>query len=259
MSGCLNWPTLVTASLLVLVSAGTQAADTRIMSAASAALSIQNGVRVQVSPVQRAVISAELSGKISKMPWRIGQAVKADQLLVAFDCRSYQAQLAEAQAQRKEAAANLDTLRRLSDLQASSQLEQQQAQARLEQSDARVSLQQTLVDRCEIRAPFSARIANVLHQAHEVVGPGDKLLELVSDQELEVDMIVPSAMLKSLPKGKRFSLHLDELGQALTAEVVRSGGVIDPVSQSVQVYGRLLDAPSGILPGMSGLAQFDSP
>lgn len=215
-------------------------------------------VRAQLSALQRTIISAELNARIDELPWREGQSVKAGQLLVRFDCRTYQAQLEQAQAQRKEAAATVDVQRRLSSLQATSELEQQQAEARLEQAQAEVSLRKVLVDRCEIVAPFAGRIGVIARQAHEVVAPGDRLVELVNDRDLEVEMIVPSAGLKALRKGTRFSVQLDEMSKPMKAEVDRTGGLIDPVSQSVRIFGRLINPPAGLLPGMSGLARFEA-
>lgn len=226
---------------------------------ASEALSIADGVRAQVTSTRHAVISAEIAARIKTMPWREGQSVKSGDTLVEFDCRSYEAQLAQADAQRKEARVNLDVVKKLSNLQASSQLEEQQAQARLEQAEAKVELRKSLVDHCKITAPFSGRINNVSHQSHEVVSAGEKLVELVSDQDMEIEMIVPSSSVRAMPKGKTFVLHLEELGQDLKAEIVRCGGVIDPVSQSVRVFGRIVNPPPGLLPGMSGLAHFELP
>ncbi len=214
--------------------------------------------RAQLIALQTSVISAELNARIASLPWREGQSVKAGQALVKFDCRSYQAQLSQAKAQQKEADAAVDVLRRLSNLQATSELEEQQAQARLEQAQAEVTLREVLVGHCEIPAPFSGRIGEVYHHAHEVVGAGEKLLALVNDRELEVEMIVPSSSLQSRRPGTRFTLHLDELETPLNAEVTRTAGLIDPVSQSVKIFGRLHNPPPGLLPGMSGKVLFEA-
>ena len=214
-------------------------------------------VRAQLSALQHTIISSELNARIANLSWREGQRVKAGQLLVRFDCRAFQAQLEQAKAKRKEAEATLNVQKRLSSLNATSALEEQLAEARLEQAQAEIYLHEVMVGRCEIVAPFPGRIGTITRQAQEVVAPGDRLLELVNDIELEVEMIVPSAGLKALHKGTLFSVQLDELTEPMQAEVDRTGGLIDPVSQSVRIFGRLINPPAGLLPGMSGQVHFE--
>ena len=113
--------------------------------------------------------------------------------------------------------------------------------------------------RCKIRAPFNGRIAGLNAHLFETPERGARILQVVDSTSLEVDMILPSQWLKWLKPGMSFEVAVEETGASAIAEVVRIAAVIDPVSQTVKVTGRLTGATAGVLPGMSGPVLFRLP
>lgn len=77
-------------------------------------------------------------------------------------------------------------------------------------------------------------------------------MEIINDKDLEVEFIAPSKSLPQLKPGKLFKVILDETGKAYNAEIIRLGGKVDAVSQTIKVYGRITGNPTELLPGMSG-------
>ena len=73
---------------------------------------------------------------------------------------------------------------------------------------------------------------------------------------LEVETIIPSKWLSQVRPGDAFSFTVDETGETLSAEVVRMGATVDPVSQTIKAYGVLREPGLSVLPGMSGTATF---
>lgn len=213
-------------------------------------------IRTQFAPRNEVVISSELSAKIGSLPLREGDAFRAGQTLVAFDCTLYQAQLAKALATRDAARETLVTTKRLAELDSVGALEVRQAEARAKESAAEVAYMQATVSKCGIAAPFSGRIAKRMVANHQYVTPGTPLLGLIDTSELELQLIVPSRWLVWLKPGSRFKVQVDELGRAVDARVVRIGARIDAVSQSVGLTGTVEGSAAGLLPGMSGWASF---
>jgi len=115
------------------------------------------------------------------------------------------------------------------------------------------------VSKCSLNAPFSGRVAKTYVEPHEYVTQGKPLLEVVNTKQLEVKLIVPSRWLTWLVRGKRFSIHVDDLNRNYAARVTRLGARIDPVSQTVSLAGEIEGSPSELLPGMSGWAIFALP
>jgi membrane fusion protein (multidrug efflux system) len=93
-------------------------------------------------------------------------------------------------------------------------------------------------------------------EPHQFAAEGDPLLELVSRDALEVRMLMPSTSLSWLSVDTQFSMLVEELNAPMRGKIVRVGGAVDPVSLTVQVFGRLQQTDSRLLPGMSGRVQF---
>lgn len=224
--------------------------------AAPADSSGDNRIRTQFAPRNEVVISSELSAKISSLPLRDGEAFRAGQTLVAFDCALFQAQLGKAKAALETGRQTLAVQQRLTELNSTGALELQQAQGKVNEGQAEVAYMQATVSRCSIQAPFAGRVAKRLAANHQYVTPGTPLLGLIDTSELELQLIVPSQWLTRLKVGSKFQVQVDELGKQIGARIVRIGARIDPVSQTVALTGVVEGSPAGLLPGMGGWATF---
>lgn len=213
-------------------------------------------IRTQLAAQHRVEISSEVAAKIARLPLKEGDAFAKGDLLVAFDCSLYQAQLAKAEATAAAARREQEVTGKLAALHSAGALDVAQAQARAKEAAADAAYMRTMVGKCSIRAPFAGRVAKRDAAAFEYVVPGKPLLEILDTGALEVKLIAPSRWLAWLRPGARFTVHVDELDADYPAQVVRLGASIDPVSQTVGVSGRILDAHAELLPGMSGWASF---
>jgi RND family efflux transporter MFP subunit len=223
---------------------------------ADAAGAGDNRIRTQFAPRNEVVVSSELAAKISSLPLREGDAFRAGQTLVAFDCALFQAQLGKARASLDTAKQTLVVQERLAELNSTGALELQQARGRVNEGTAEVAYSQATVSRCTIRAPFNGRIAKRHAASHQYVTPGTPLLGLIDTSELELQLIVPSTWLARLKVGSKFQVQVDELGTQVGARIVRIGARIDPVSQTIGVTGVVEGNPANLLPGMGGWATF---
>ncbi len=109
---------------------------------------------------------------------------------------------------------------------------------------------------CALEAPFDGRVADLFVNAHETPSPDAPLLKIVSDADLELRLIAPSAWLGWLAPGQEFEFEIDETGERLGARVVRIGAEVDAVSRTVPVIAVFNEHPESVLPGMSGAARF---
>ncbi|MBX3619151.1 MAG: efflux RND transporter periplasmic adaptor subunit [Rhizobacter sp.] len=213
-------------------------------------------IRTQLSSRNAVTISAELAARVATLSLREGDAFRAGQLLVGFDCSLYQSQLRKAEASIEAANALVQSNQRLAELNSIGKFEVQQAQAKLKEAQAEAATTRTVVSRCSIEAPFAGRVARRHVAAHQYVSPGTPLLDILETGQLEVQMIVPSKWLAWLKPGVAFSVEVEELGQRFPAKVRRLGAQIDPVSQSIAVVGVIDGNHPQLLPGMSGWATF---
>ena len=214
-------------------------------------------LKAQLIAVRFTYITAGIASQVKVVNAKDGDLVKSGALLVAFDCNRLNASAKVAQAHIDAADARLDSLSKLYKLNSASGLEVTLAVS--EEAIAKGELEAVNAQRkyCKIKAPYQARVVEKYIQPFQYVEPGVQLLHIYDPSSLEVQFVAPSSWLLQLQKNKPFSIHLDELNISLTGNIVRTSGRIDPVSQTIQVYGELDSHPKELLEGMSGFVTLE--
>ena len=213
-------------------------------------------IRGVVKPVMEVVISSELQAQIKKIPFRDGERFDKGDVLVEFQCGKYWAELQAAQADVESRDLTVTHHVELGALNGIGQLEIDLAHAELKKAQATEKIAQVMVGRCRITAPFSGRVVKVLGHPYESVNPYDELLSILDDRQFDIELIVPSSDVPWVKSGSPFAFYIDELKAAFQAEVVQVGARIDPVSQTIRVFGAFKEIPPHMLAGMSGSARF---
>ncbi|MBM7059656.1 efflux RND transporter periplasmic adaptor subunit [Pseudomonas sp. UL073] len=244
------------ASLLCLGQAQAVTPDSDPLLDTPTSASAERQARGVLRARNQAVLSSELAGRITEMPFADGQDFKKGDVLVRFDCSAYQAQLNAAQAAAQAAREELVHNKQLAALNSVGRFEVALAEARQAKAAAETQVYQVQVKRCSVPAPFTGRVVQRKVQPHESVAGGAPLLEVVDNSTLEVHLLVPSAWLSWLKPGQHFDFVPDETGQALQVEVKRLGARIDEGSQTLLLIGNLPADAKGLLAGMSGTARF---
>jgi RND family efflux transporter MFP subunit len=153
-----------------------------------------------VKPFNRPQLTAEVTGRILRMPIRVGEIAKAGQVLVELECKVHEqkertvlAALRRARVQTQFAAAQLKRAEGLKQKSSISEelLEQRRMELAIARADLATQLAQTElagidVQRCLISAPFDAVISQRLGSEGSLATPGMPLLELVQLSQLEV-------------------------------------------------------------------------
>jgi membrane fusion protein, multidrug efflux system len=213
-------------------------------------------IRVQLWPLQQTTLSSEISAKLSNVLVREGETFKEGQTLVTFDCSIMEAQRKKAKASAESARQTLKVNRRLAELGSISTLEVDQSETKVKETEAELEAMETVVSKCELKAPFTGRVAKLYVENHQYLTPGKPLLDIVDTLQLEVRLIVSSRWLSWLRKGTTFSVSIEETGKTYRALVTRINPRIDPVSQSISLTASIAGSHPELLPGMSGWANF---
>jgi len=216
-------------------------------------------IRVQIVARTSAVLGAPMAGRLAEFPLRDGDRFKKDQLVARFDCAVQQGALARTRGVLEEKRHVMETNQRLRQLGTSSGMEFGVAEAQLHVATAEVTMATAIVDKCILRAPFNGRASGALVHENQFVTEGAPLIELLSDKELEIQMIVPSLWLSWLKTGAIFDIAVIETSRVYHAELTRISGKVDAVSQSINVYGKITNPSDDLLPGMSGRALLSPP
>lgn len=202
------------------------------------------------------VLSSQMAGKIQKIYVEEGDRFKKDQPLVAFDCKIEETELKRAQTELEAAKKTLGVNRNLAHLKSASGLDVAMAEAKVLSAEADASVRQVVVERCSLAAPFDGRAVEIPVSEYQTVRQAEPLLKILDDQDLRLEVIVPSSWLTWLREGETFTIVMDETRKTYTAKVTKIGARIDPVSQSLKVLGKIEGNHPELMAGMSGAVNF---
>lgn len=247
---------VVMASMLVVFSAFLQAQSEQEYSDDLLPGLQSNVVRAQLVPLQKAAFSAGISAIVDKIYVQEGEEVARGDRLLSFDCDRLAAAETIADAKLDQAEATLKVNTELLVLNSVGPLQVQLNQAELEVAQGELASVAAQLKHCDVKAPFDGAVTMRAVDQYQFVGEGEPLLELVSRRDLEVRMLMPSTSLSWLAIGSDFRMLVEELNSPMHGKIVRIGGAVDPVSLTVQVFGKLDEEDDRLLPGMSGRVQF---
>jgi RND family efflux transporter MFP subunit len=213
-------------------------------------------MRGVVKAATQAVLYAQIQGRVSHVPYKEGQRFEKGATLVQIDCDKYRAESAAAVAEHEAKDKTFQNNKELTKLNAVSTLELEISEAEAKKARAAIRIAEIMVRSCHIAAPFSGRVVGVMINEHENVFPNDKLLSLLDDTSLEIELVLPSSSLAWLKRKSPFTFTVDETRQEYAAKVKEIGANVDPASQTIKVIGAFDKLPGEVLAGMSGTAQF---
>ncbi|CUW40822.1 conserved protein of unknown function(containing RND_mfp: efflux transporter, RND family, MFP subun domain,125-237;containing HlyD_3 domain,133-222;containing HlyD-like secretion proteins domain 22-242) [Magnetospirillum sp. XM-1] len=212
----------------------------------------QSDIRAQLTPRDYTTLAAEIGAKVERIAVREGEHFTKGQVLVGFDCSIQRANLAEARANSSSASKTVAVNKRLLELQTIGKLENDVAMAEMDKAAAKEAASAAVVGKCQVSAPFEGRVVEQKVRSQQFVQPGQALLDILDDSELELDFVVPSKWLVWLKPGHSFQVVIDETARTYPVKMVRVGARIDPVSQTVKVTGTIGGRFPELSAGMSG-------
>ncbi|HTQ07205.1 MAG TPA: efflux RND transporter periplasmic adaptor subunit [Polyangiaceae bacterium] len=196
---------------------------------------------------QHAEIGFKTNGRISKVLVKVGDAVKAGQLLATLDASEAAAQLRAAEAQERAAQAQLtlanDTDRRTQTMVQSGavaegagvQSAQQRAlaAAQLDASHAQVSLSEVTLANQRLVAPFAGSITRAPDGAGGIASPAVSLFELDDLSHLKLKGTLGERDAALVDAGDAVSIDTERGAVAGTITAVL--GTVDPATRRVRV------------------------
>lgn len=234
-----------------------------------------------IRPLEETVIYSRANGFVADWKVDIGDKVKADQVLAELETPDLdqeilqaKAQLAEAEAAKKQAAANRDfaksTLDRFGKLAAEGlatqqELDEKSAQAQVnlanvDVAEANVGTQKANLARlyklksfATVTAPFAGTITarTIDRGALVVAGNSAPLFKIAATDPVRVFVDVPQDMAPSIKVGSPASISVREFpGRVFEGKIARSAGALDQTSRTLSTEIRVPNPDGTLLTGM---------
>jgi RND family efflux transporter MFP subunit len=204
-----------------------------------------------VQPKLQAVIEAKVSGRITRLPVKLGQSVKQGDVLVELATQEVQARLDQANAALRQAELDFNRTDNLRKQNAATQAELDAAQARHNVAKATVAEAEALSGYAKILAPFDGVVARKLADEGDLAMPGKPLLDLEGHAGLRLVADVPSLLAGNVLPDAKLAVRVDSVPDAITGTLAEISPAADPASRTVRVKVDLPDI-AGLRTGQFG-------
>ena len=204
-----------------------------------------------ISPVQGAMLSAELSGIVAEIAFKNGADVKQGDLMVRLASAQEEAQLRAAEAEAELAKADLERARGLRVRNVTSQAELDTAEAKYKQQIAAVDNMKGRMEKLTIRAPFDGKAGIRLVNVGQTVNAGQPIVALQSIDPVYADFNLPQQRLSELREGLDVVVRTDAYpDRQFEGKLTALNSMIDPVTRNVTLQATLANPEQLLKPGM---------
>ncbi|HKW51775.1 MAG TPA: efflux RND transporter periplasmic adaptor subunit [Candidatus Eisenbacteria bacterium] len=203
-----------------------------------------------VAAVQGVTVSADLPGIVQKIAFESGRRVQAGEVLVSLDVSQETAQLEAADAQRELARQNLDRISHLLEKEVVSQAEFDRASAEFKSAEARASEIRAIIDRKQIRAPFTGVLGIRQINLGQYLRAGDAVVPLQSLDPVYVNFSVPQQDLGDLRVGATVKAAAESVAVIAAGRVTAINSVVDEATRNVQIQAEFRNPEGTLRPGM---------
>ncbi len=197
------------------------------------------------------VITADISGRISKVLFEAGSEVEAGDLLVQQGTSEERAQLRSNQA---AAALAKSTLKRTAELyrkKVASKSELDNAQSTYDSAVADVDNTRATIEKKSIRAPFSGRLGIRLVDLGQFINAGDSVVSLQSIDKMYVNFSLPQQFNAKVSTDLSVRLESDAVpNQQFIGKIKVIDPEIDTATRSVRLQAIIDNPRQELLPGM---------
>jgi len=215
-----------------------------------------------IEAVNQATVAAQTSGRVTELPFDVGDYVKQGDVIVRItateqkaQARGADAKLRAANAQLAEAQKQFARVKDLVDRKLMAQADFDRAKAALDSATAQANAAregltqaQTQADYTEISAPYSGLVVKRLVDVGETVSIGTPLMSGLSLENLRVVVDVPQQHIAAVRTYLRARVILPD-GHSVTSTVIRVPPSADTSSHTFRL---LVTLPEGAFIGDSG-------
>jgi membrane fusion protein (multidrug efflux system) len=219
----------------------------------------------ELAAPDRALIAAEVDGRVTDVHVDEGAKVVAGDLLLTIDPEKRKLDADSARAQARDADAAYEVAQReferakaLHDQGIASDsvldlrgTELSRAQARRDSAAAARGVAEKLLRDASVRAPFAGLVAKREVSRGDYVRPGQQLLEVVALDPIEVEFAVAERDTARVAVGQPVSVSVEPYpGEKFAGEVSAISPVIDPRTRTMRVKARIPNADGRLRPGL---------
>ncbi|MEO0444228.1 MAG: efflux RND transporter periplasmic adaptor subunit [Pseudomonadota bacterium] len=199
------------------------------------------------------VITADLSGRVSRILFEAGSDVKAGDLLIEQDTSTEKAQLRSATASVALARNNLERIDELYQKQVASKSEFDDAQTSYQSALADADNIRASIEKKSIRAPFDGSLGIRLVNLGQTINAGDPVVSLQATNQMFVNFFLPQQHFSRVDVDLPVRLVSDAVpGKVFQGKINAIDPEIDNSTRSIRLQAIFANPDNELLPGMFG-------
>jgi len=201
--------------------------------------------------VQGVTVTAELKGKVVNIAFKPGAMVRTGDLLVQQDISSETAQLRASEASAALAKLTLERTRKLLAEKTVSQSQYDNADAQYKEAAAQLDTFRSAISKKTIRAPFAGRLGIRLINQGQILNEGDAIVSLQSLDPIFVNFSLPQQQLAQVQPGLTVRVTTEVLpGRVIEGKITAINPAVDPATRNIRVQATTANPQERLRPGM---------
>lgn len=205
-----------------------------------------------VEAVHKATVSAQTSGRVSKIYFDVNDYAKKGDVLLRIRDKDQKAKLKVSQADFNQAQTEFNRVEELYSKQLIAKSMVDKAESQLKSSAARLEQAQENLERTVVRAPYSGILVKRHIEVGETVRSGVPLFTGLSLESLRVAVNLPQDIINAVREHKSARvLLLDQKTKSLDGTKIVISPYADAQSHTFLVRVNLLAGDHGLYPGMA--------
>lgn len=200
---------------------------------------------------QGVTLSAEASGRVSKINFESGQAIQQGSVLLELDSSVEEAEVRGAVALAEQTRKSLSRAESLRSQNANSISDLESAQAKAREAQAAAESMQASLNRRRVIAPFDGKLGIRMVNLGQYISPGNAVVPLYKMDPLFVNFSLPQQDVQNLAIDQIVKLKVETLeNKEFEGKITAIDPQIDPKTRNVSVQATVANPQEVLRPGM---------
>jgi membrane fusion protein, multidrug efflux system len=213
-----------------------------------------------ISPVQGAIVAAELGGVVSDIKFENGGSAKKGDVLMRLDTSSEEALLRSSEAEAELARTDLERTRGLASQKVISKSELDAAESKFRRLTAIVDQMSSNIRKKTIVAPFDGQLGIRQVNVGQMINAGQQVVPLTSLDPVFADFALPQQYIGQLTPGLEVHVTTDALpGRVFNGKLTAINSMVDSSTRNITLQATLESPDHALRPGMFAKAEVTLP
>ncbi|SMC30284.1 membrane fusion protein, multidrug efflux system [Polynucleobacter kasalickyi] len=195
-------------------------------------------------------LGTEVTGLVKEVFVKSGQEVKKGDLLIELSQDADRAQLQALQAQAELARVISERDKAQLAINAISKNAYDSSQADYKAKLAQVAQQTALVEKKNLRAPFSGKVGIVSINPGQYINTGEKLFTIQTVDPVYIDFTMAQTTSENIKVGQVVHVKAEGINQDFSGKITAISPKVDSNSRNIQIEALVTNANKKLLPGM---------